>query len=267
MDLRAGVQHFSSVTPFGTRTADVQLPTAGTSKFMDGCNARVNTYNATTNENVGSCNVTATIELVSIDPVTKEEIIVSAVKSLKLQLIKASLTDYLGKEVLYSAMKTCANSNACGAGECCYNSRCWSKNLVSQCKEDVTGSGNGAVGASCGSDYQCSSLCCSAASTTCAVHQNTALDQVLCSKSPGQTCVTREYCRKENVSKCLIVKVGTNSLGQQTCALRCYNVPTYGDCINGGCIQPASPTVPAFDPTRPLCTNYPEAVDPPTSVN
>jgi hypothetical protein len=267
MDLRGGVDHFSSTTPFGIRTLSPLL-VAGTSTYMDGCNARVTTYNSSTNENIASCNVTATIELVSIDPTTKEEIVVSASKALKLQLIKASLTDYQGKEVLYSAMKTCTNSNSCGSGECCYNSRCWSKNLVSQCKEDVLDVGNGATGASCASDYQCSSLCCNAGGNSrCGVHQNTINDQVLCSKSPGQSCVTREYCRKENVSKCLIVKVGTNSLGQQTCALRCYNVPTYGDCVNGGCIQPASPVVPAFDQTRPLCSGYPEAVDPPTSVN
>jgi hypothetical protein len=266
MDLRAGVSHFSSVTPFGVRSIR-ELPASGTSAFMDGCNARVNTYNSSTNENIASCNVTATIELVSIDPDTKEEIVVSASKSLKLQLIKASLTDYQGKEVLYSAMKTCSNSNACGAGECCYNSRCWSKNLVSQCKEDVLDVGNGAIGADCASDYQCASLCCGAnGNGRCSVHQNTPNDQVLCSKSPGQSCVTREYCRKENVSKCLIVKVGANSLGQQTCALRCYNIPTFADCINGGCVMPASPAVPAFDQTKPLCTNYPEAVDPPTSV-
>ncbi|MFZ8932733.1 MAG: hypothetical protein ACO2ZP_02370, partial [Bacteriovoracaceae bacterium] len=77
---------------------------------------------------------------------------------------------------------------------------------------------------------------------------------VLCSKSPGQTCVTKEFCRLENIPTCFIVKTGQDPLGKQECALRCYNTPTFGTCRSGICIPPSVPSVPSFDPTNPDCS-------------
>ncbi|MFT6604586.1 MAG: hypothetical protein ACJARO_002109, partial [Bacteriovoracaceae bacterium] len=84
---------------------------------------------------------------------------------------------------------------------------------------------------------------------------------VLCSKAPGQACVAKEWCRQENVPNCLKVKTGTTPAGQVTCALRCYNIPTFGECKNGTCEPPQVPDPDPFDPSDP--NNCDSAVDPP----
>lgn len=261
MDLQAGVEYFGNTDPVGVR-ALTSLVSSGETSYMDGCSKRVSNYDEFTNEGISSCNVTATIELVTTDVTSGDTTTLTVSTDVKLQLIRPSLTNFQGKEVLYSSMKTCSNSNACGANECCFNSRCWGKELVSQCLEDVAVIGNGEVGANCGSDFECSSLCCNQGTGACGVHLVSAAQTVLCSKAPGQSCVAKEWCRKENVSQCFVVKTGLDTQGTQLCALRCYNVPTFGDCVDGICRPAPSPTVPSFDPSDPnACAN---AIDPPT---
>lgn len=260
MSLSAGVEHFSSTEPFGPRNIN-SLLTSGKTEFMDGCNIRVNNYDAHRNEGISSCNVTATIEIVTRSLATGQTEVLASSRDLKLQLIRPSITNFRGEEVLYTSMKTCTNSNACGSGECCFNNRCWSRDLVSQCLEEAPVVGNKGTGQACGSDYECSSLCCNQSTGTCGVHINTDQEQKLCSKAPGQQCVSREYCRREHISECFIVRTGTNIQGGETCALRCYSVPKFGDCKNGICLPPLPNPVPQFDPNNPNCE---DAIDPPS---
>ena len=261
MDLNAGIEYIGSNTPFnGASFAPTFLPIAGKTDYVEGCNIRATNYDSTTQEGISSCNVTARVELFYKEA-NGSEVLITQSNNIVLQLIRPSLTDYRGQEVLYTSMKSCSSSQTCGGTECCFNERCWSKELVSQCLEDVPIVGNKGVGVSCTTDYECSSLCCNQTTGTCAVHVNTDQDQVFCSKSPGQACVAKEWCRQENVPNCFIVKTGASNTGQPTCALRCYNVPTFGDCTDGTCTPPAIPPVPVFDPANPDCST---AIDPPT---
>jgi hypothetical protein len=58
------------------------------------------------------------------------------------------------------------------------------------------------------------------------------------------------------VIKCLVVKTGTDSLGNTTCRQQCYYQEEFGDCKNGVCIPPVQEQVPSFDPSAPdACTN------------
>jgi hypothetical protein len=262
MELGANVEHMGSADPFDLRNP-VSSPVSANSEWMDGCNMRVGNYDSYTNEGIGSCNVTASIELITRDPVSGEVEVIdgTSTNKVKIQIVRPSLTNYQGREVLYTAMKTCSSSKACGSGECCYNNRCWSKELVSQCLEDTLSAGNLGIGQSCSTDYQCSSFCCNGSTGTCAVHINTSTEQVLCGKSPGQQCVAKEWCRKEDVPECMVVKTVRDPVsGKQQCALRCYNVPTFGECRNGICIPPVAKEIPPFDPANPDCSN---AEDPP----
>ncbi|PIK15314.1 hypothetical protein [Halobacteriovorax sp. JY17] len=261
MELQSGVEYIGSATPFvGTSFDTTFLTASGESDYLFGCSMRATNYDSNTQEGIGSCNVTARVELFTKDA-TGQETIITQSNNIVLQLIRPSLTDYRGQEVLYTSMKSCSSSQTCGGSECCFNNRCWSKELVSQCLEDVPVVGNKGVGESCQTDYECSSICCNQTTGSCAVHLNTEDEQVFCSKSPGQSCVAKEWCRQENVPNCFIVKTGANNVGQPTCALRCYNVPTFGDCTNGTCTPPEIPPVPAFDPSNPDCS---EAINPPT---
>jgi hypothetical protein len=260
LELQAGVEYFGSDAPFEPRSLE-SLLTSGESKFIDGCNMRVSQYNSFTNEGISSCNVTATIEIVTTSLETGDKQIITSTNDVKLQLARPSVTNFRGEEVLFQSMKTCSSSNSCGSDQCCFNGRCWSKDLVSQCLEDADVVGNRGTGEVCSSDYSCSSLCCNQSKGTCDVHVNTDQEEVLCSKAPGQSCVSKEYCRKENINECFVVKTGSDNLGNQTCALRCYNVPTFGSCKNGVCVPPVAPPVPQFDPGNPDCSN---AIDPPS---
>jgi len=273
MDLQAGVEYFGSELPFGDDTSDSdlnpsstkeihELVSSGDSRYMYGCNSRVLNYDKYTNEGISSCNITATIEVITIED--SQEVVLTGLTDLKLQLIRPSLENYEGKEVLYSAMKTCSSSQACGSSECCFNDRCWDRSLISQCLEDVDGQGNRQVGEVCSSDYDCSSFCCNVSTGgTCAVHTNNTDEPVLCSKAPGQTCIAQDWCMIQNVSKCYIVKTGTSPTGEVECALRCFNVPTHGDCTDGICVPPAIDIPPVFDPENPNCSS---AIEAPTGV-
>lgn len=255
MALRSGVEYFGNQNNFGTIGIPLgvrsitALLSNGDTEFMDGCNIRISNYDNYTNESISSCNVTATIELLTKNTDGTETIINSS-SDVKLQLIRPSLTDYQGQEVLYTSMKKCTSSQSCGGNECCYNHRCWSKDLVTQCIEDSEVVGNKGVGETCNTDYECSSLCCNRAKGTCQVHINNETDQVLCSKGPGEKCIAKEWCRKESVKTCKIYKTGVTNTGDIICSRRCYPVMTFGDCKNGSCVSPPIPEVPDFDPNN-----------------
>ena len=261
MSINPEIDHFSSVTPFGesagagTGAAARALATliaAGDTAWMYGCNIRVTNYDSYTNEGIGSCNVSATIEVITEE--NGKEIVLATSTDVKLQLIRPSLTNYQGQEVLYQSMKTCSSSRSCGGNECCFNNRCWDRSLVSQCVDDVDIVGNRGVGEACRSDYECSSLCCNTATGACAVHTTLGTDPVLCSKGASEQCVAKEWCRKDNLSKCWVVKTGLSPTGVQQCALRCYNVPTHADCTNGLCVPVVQEIPPAFNPSNPDCS-------------
>src|SRR5690606_25996678 len=129
------------------------LVSAGDTDWMDGCNKRVSTFDSYANETIASCNVVATIEILATDN-SGQEIVLNTSSKVKLQLSRASTKNYDGQEVLYSSLNSCTNSSACGGNECCFNSRCWSKEIVSQCLEEVDIIGNLATGEVCSSDYE-----------------------------------------------------------------------------------------------------------------
>ncbi|MBF0313684.1 MAG: hypothetical protein HQK50_06820 [Oligoflexia bacterium] len=279
MELGREISYLGSDTPFvlstssaggvtlsksNTREID-SLIASGESKWMDGCNLRMSNYDENSGEGIGSCNVTATIELIAIDRNSgaEQEVQIYNKSELKLQLLRRSKRDYANKETLYQSMKSCSASRECGGDECCFNKRCWSKRLVSQCIEDAGVEGNMEVGDACTSDYECASLCCNLSIGRCAVSNRTLEPPVFCSKSPGEQCISREWCRREVVKNCMIVFTGRNGNGQATCALRCYSQLQHGLCIEGHCVAPISPQVPTFDPNNPDCTS---AQQPPLSM-
>ncbi|MBP5296557.1 MAG: hypothetical protein J6Y94_04415 [Bacteriovoracaceae bacterium] len=273
LDLRSGVKYLGSTKDEIDRYGFIDGPQSITTKngngesvYIDGCNLRVSQFDAYRQEGIGSCNVTATIELLSIDPDTSKETIHASTSEIKLQIIRPSKENYEGQEVLYSAMRSCTTSQGCASDQCCYNYRCWSKDIVAQCREEVQVEGNLQVGEPCRSDFECTTLCCNSATSRCAIHINTSTEQVLCSKSPGQSCISREWCRQENVTTCFIVKTIRTATGKQECALRCYNVPTYGYCREGICISPPIPAVPYFDPSEDPETRCANAIDPPNNL-
>lgn len=244
----AGVQYYGSTNPFDSRSL-LSLASAGNTKWMDGCNLRAKNIDSFSGETISSCNVTATIEVITTNDGVEEVLATS--KDVKIQLIKAGLGVTQGLQ--YSAMKTCDSNRGCGTGECCFNNRCFSKDIVSQCKDDLASTGNFKTGESCGSDFECSSLCCRNGS--CSDHIFNDVDQVLCSKSPSQACISKEFCRQDNVRECYIIKT-TDSNGSASCEKRCYSVPKFGDCINGYCVAPTTTSDPAFDITDPdRCEN------------
>ena len=264
MDLSANVEHYASDTPFyGTSGRELQsLFSGGESGYMDGINLRIVNQDKFSNEGLGSCNITALIKILAKNPSDGTVTTLTSNRELKLQLVRPRLEDHEGKDVLYTSMKNCNNSNSCGYNECCYNNRCWSKNLVSQCLEDSSPVGNLKVGESCNSDLECSSLCCNSFSGTCGVHTNQGGKEIFCSKLAGETCVAQDWCRKEYLSQCFVVKTGFTPRGRQLCALRCYNVPTPSACRNGTCHPPTPPVLPVFDPENPNCD---DAIDPPVT--
>jgi hypothetical protein len=239
LNLNSNVNYFGSTSKFGTRGSMVSDST-GTTKYVDGCNIRAMNYETATNEGIGSCNVSATIDVYYMSGTS--EVSITSTNSLKLQLSRASLTNSEGAQVLSSSFKSCESSTTCGADECCYNNRCWSKDLVSQCVDDVAQTGNREIGTSCTSDYQCASLCCDSSTGACAAHNPTAATPVLCSKQSGQNCVAKEFCAKEYVPVCKLYKNGYNADGTVKCTIRCPTVATYGSCVAGACVAPKGQT-------------------------
>jgi hypothetical protein len=246
LSLGANVPHLSSSNVDGTRV-EQSLMTAGTTQWMDGSNARAQSRNSDL-EHIGSCNVSASIEIIAKDD-NGVDYVIALSKDVKLQLVRPTQyrTD-TGNEVLYSNFKSCSSNSTCGGSECCFNNRCWDQSLVSQCFDSTTGNGNRIVGESCSTDLECSSLCCNRATGQCAPHNTLLSPAVLCSKPIGDTCIAKEWCQKSTVVKCLVVKTGTDSQGNVTCRQHCYNSLEYGDCKNGTCVAPTQETIPVFDP-------------------
>lgn len=256
LQLNQDVRYLGSTDRFGVRNTLVADST-GTSKYVDGCNLRVMNYNVATTESISSCNVNGSIDIFYYKD--GAEVNITTDRSIKLQLLRPSLTNFEGKEVLTSAFKRCDSSTTCGSSECCFNSRCWSKDLVTQCVDQTPVIGNQPIGDNCSSDYECSSLCCNQSTGSCAPHNPNGTVPVSCSKTAGQRCVAKEFCKPEYVATCKLVKNGLDVNGKVTCSLRCPAVETYGECTAGYCVPPAVPAVPTFDPANPDCTN---AVDP-----
>lgn len=246
-DLSANVAHLSS-----NNWSDVRSPTSltvsGKTLWMDGSNARARSKN-TDLEHIGSCNVSATMEIIAKDD-NGNEYVISLSDEVKLQLVRPiqHYTD-LNTDVLYTNFKTCSSNASCGSGECCFNNRCWDKTLVSQCFDSSNIQGNRPVGDSCSTDMDCSSLCCNRSSGLCSPH-NTLLDPaVLCSKPIGDFCIAKEWCQKTPVVKCLIVKTPSDvGTGQPGCYQQCYTTLEYGDCKAGTCVAPYQEPIPTFDP-------------------
>lgn len=255
ISLSQDVHYQGSTDRFGLRGPLVADAT-GTSKYVDGCNIRIMNYDPASTEGIQSCNVNGSIEVFYM----KDNVEVSITKStsIKLQLLRPSLTNFEGKEVLASAFKQCESSSTCGSSECCFNKRCWSKELVTQCVDQTPVIGNQEIGANCSSDYECSSLCCNQSTGSCQPHNPNGTVPVLCSKTAGQRCVAREFCKPEFVATCKLTKLSTlNANGGVACAMRCPAVETYGECTSGYCVPPVVPAVPAWDGLD--CTG---AVDP-----
>lgn len=249
LDIGANLAHLASDEREGVRT-EQSLAVAGKTLWMDGANARAQSRNNDL-EHVGSCNVSATIEIIAKDD-NNVDYLVSTANDVKLQLVRPTqyATDS-GNEVLYTNYKRCTSNETCGGSECCFNNRCWDQSLVSQCMDTNSNQGNRIIGESCVSDLECSSLCCNRTSGQCAPHNTIANPAVLCSKPIGDFCIAKEWCAKSTVVKCYVVKTGTDGAGNTTCRQQCYNTQEYGDCKAGTCVPPVQETIPTFDPNAP----------------
>ena len=250
----AGVNYFGSDDPFDSRTPQV-LTSAGDTKWMDGCNYRVKRYNQDAGEGINSCNVTATIEVISLTSEGREEVLATS-RDVKIQVIQEGVGESLGRD--FNAMENCSDNASCGTGSCCFNSKCWSRDLVGQCVDDIGSSGNLGTGQSCSSDLECASLCCNQITGVCRDHSTGSDVQAFCSKVPGQSCVTREFCARECKSVCWIQKVIKN--GVNTCEKRCGYTQVFGDCEDGVCKPADDLPDPAFDASNPDCSNASDGV-------
>ena len=226
------------------------ISVAGKTELMDGANVRAQSRNYD-QEHVGSCNVTATIEIIAKDKNDINYVIASS-KDVKLQLVRPTQysTD-LGNEVLFSNYKSCTSDAGCSSNECCLNNRCWDQTLVSNCMDNRSEEGNREIGDQCTSDLECSTLCCNPTSAQCAPHNTSVIPALLCSKPVGDFCIAKEWCQKSTVVKCYVIKTGIDNLGNITCRQQCYNVEEFGDCKNGICLPPVQAPIPSFDPTLP----------------
>lgn len=255
LNLQANVPHLSSNDVIGLRSQQT-LSTAGKTMWMDGANARAQSKNGDL-EHIGSCNVSASMEIIAKDD-NFNEYVISLAKDVKLQLVRPSQfrTD-TGNEVLYSNFKTCTSNSSCGGNECCFNNRCWDQNLVSQCFDSSSTQGNRNVGESCTTDLECTSLCCNRTTGQCAPHNSILTPAVLCSKPIGDYCIAKEWCQKSPVTKCLVIKTGIDpTTGNTTCRQHCYTSQEFGDCKNGVCVPPVQETIQPFDPDAPgACDN------------
>lgn len=251
LSLGANVDHYASSNLISGKVSGNILSTPGPSYWMDGCNMRATTRATVTGDHIGSCNVSAKIEIITVDPRTGDETVVNSSKEVKLQLVKEATLNTSGENVLSTSFQSCSSSSQCGSDSCCFNNRCWSKTIVSQCMDTNTNVGNLLPGEACSSDLQCSSLCCNPGSGKCGVHDALSNPQVLCAKPFGQACIAKEWCAKETITRCYIVKTGFDAQNQVTCALRCYTSQEHGDCLQGKCVAAPTPQMPVFNPNDP----------------
>lgn len=254
LDLTANVTHLASNDVEGVRT-EQSLSGSGKTLWMDGANARAQSRNYDL-EHVGSCNISATIEIIAKDDNNVDYVIANS-RDVKLQLVRPTQyrTD-TGNEVLYTNFKSCTSNSSCGGSECCFNNRCWDENLVSQCFDSSGTQGNRIIGESCISDLECTSLCCNRTTGQCAPHNTSITPNILCGKPNGDYCIAKEWCQKNVIIKCYVIRTGTDTLGNVTCRQQCYNVEEFGDCKNGVCVPPPQDPIPTFDPNDPnACDN------------
>ena len=250
LNLAANKSYLSQDTP-----NEKILSLSGKTELMDGANARAQSRNYD-QEHVGSCNVTATIEIIAKD---KNEInyVIASSKDIKLQLVRPTQysTD-LGNEVLFSNYKSCTSDSGCSSNECCLNNRCWDQTLVSNCMENRSEEGHREIGEQCTTDLDCSTLCCNPNTSQCSPHNTNVTPALLCSKPIGDYCIAKEWCQKSTVVKCYVIRTGIDNLGNITCRQQCYNMEEFGDCKNGICLPPVQAQIPTFDPTLPdACAN------------
>ena len=244
LTLQNQIEYIGSALPFARKERKI-MQMSGESLHMDGCSIRV------ISPSVNKCNVTADIEVFYLDG-NEKEISVVKNKTLKIQLLE--------EQNVFTTNRSCQIDGNCGTGECCFNNQCFEKSLVGgSCLSDLNNEGNRLMGDSCQSDLECSSLCCNS-QKICAPHSYTQDQKVLCSKSAGESCIAREFCQEYQIVTCYKVKTGVFD-GRQTCAIRCYYKPTFGDCINFKCQPPPTPTIPYLDPKNPNCS---DAIDAPT---
>ena len=253
LDIMANVSHLSSDDVDGVRSERI-LSSAGKTAWMDGANARAQSRNYDL-EHIGSCNVSATMEIIAKDD-NNVDFVIAVSEDVKLQLVRPTQykTD-AGNEVLYTNFKSCSSSTGCASSECCFNNRCWDQTLVSQCFDSYSTQGNKIIGETCTTDLECSSLCCNRTSGLCTPHNTINNPAVLCSKPIGDYCIAKEWCQKTSIVKCYTIKTGTDSVGNLTCRQQCYNVEQFGDCKNGVCVPPPQDTIPLFDPNDPNACN------------
>jgi hypothetical protein len=254
LDLNTGVSHLASTTWDAPRS-ETTLSLPGKTQWMDGANARANSKNSEL-EHIGSCNVSASMEIIAKDN-NNNEYVIALSEEVKLQLVRPiqHYTDS-GNDVLYSNFKTCTSNATCGGNECCFNNRCWDQTLVSQCFDSSTSQGNKQVGETCLTDLECTSLCCNRTSGLCSPHNTNLTSPVLCSKPIGDYCIAKEWCQKVPIIKCLVVRTGTDALGNTTCRQQCYTTQEYGECKNGMCSPPYQEPITTFDANDPAaCAN------------
>lgn len=250
LKIGAGVGYLGSSSPDSARLP-TSLPTSGETLWMDGSNARAQSKDAEQNH-IGSCNVTSSIEITAKDD-NGVEFTISQALDVKLQLVRPTVyrTD-IGNEVLFTNFRSCSSNSSCGSSECCINGRCWDENLVSQCFDDNDVQGNKPIGNSCGSDLECSSLCCSTTNGQCAPHNPTLNPAVLCSKPVGSFCIAKDWCAKSPITKCIVVSQPNDPVtGEARCTQTCYTVYEFGDCKNGACTPATQPPIPVFNPADP----------------
>lgn len=260
MDLQEQVEYLGA-NDWDDYKVFTEMASNGPSQWMDGCNLRATSVDNITGEHIGSCNVTALVEIISVDEEGRETVEADSI-DVKLQLVKPQQINNDGEDVILSSFQSCNSNNQCASDECCFNKRCWDDKLVSQCLEDVNTVGHLPPGSNCQSDFECASLCCNQSTGKCAVHDNLQDPPVYCSKPSGQFCIAREWCMKHTITECAIVKTGFDAVGNPTCALRCYTHQEFGDCVNGVCKPPPTPTQPIFNPNDP--TTCATAIDPPS---
>ncbi|MDD0852209.1 hypothetical protein HBN50_03830 [Halobacteriovorax sp. GB3] len=246
--MNQGVQYAGSDDAFDLKSI-LSVTSTGRSKFMYGCNERVATYNESTLESVSSCNVAATISLVVKDSSGTVTEVLTETSTLKLQIIRESDEDFYGNETVYTSLRSCDSNRTCGKDECCFNNKCWSKDIVSQCYDTDDRVGDQLpTDSQCSSDLQCASLCCNKSTGKCADHIiQEGRDPVYCGKSIGQSCLTREYCAQVEVTVYKNIRFGP---GADECKLMPFIKKVFADC-DGSCRQPEAPTVPTIDPDNP----------------
>jgi hypothetical protein len=211
MSLRAGVDHFSSSGAFdNARNFNAGLGSNGSTGFMDGCNLRVSSYNYTNDENIASCNVTATIQILARDDKNPQTIVHTGTK-LKLQVIRDTLKTTGNVEVLHESRPFCGTSNACSSDECCFNNRCLKSSQIGSCPDFQEIPAFTKESGRCRSDFDCVTFCCMNAGTDSV----TGLGTGQCAVKPGDP--LSPFCNKPTFGsqKCLT--------GDQ-CSVKCQKV-------------------------------------------